>query len=232
MTIRLYYIVLYCKHQFNECIMYLFFMLSYAVGTIENFMESKARSTFDEWMTLAKLFCQEMLALCVIEDERHLSNENLDYFYDVGDTLTSFSTPSSGVKMNGVLSPMQKTDQTRVANGILSRFKSVFSTATESMDASCMQIILREMNEIEISCRVVQGHVEKLNVEMLQMDDNVKKMNEEMLKIRYDIQCMRLVMEKKQDQVLIPRREGLTLVVGLATGFALGYAYMKVRSRS
>ena len=194
-------------------------------------MECKAKSTFDQWMTLAKLFCEEKFAVCVVnEDERRLSDESQDYFYDADDTSTSFSTPSPGVHMDGVIPPMQKADQSRVPNGILNRFRSVFSSTT-TMDASSIQIILREMNEIEISCRAVQGHVEKMNVEMLQMDENVKKMNKEMLQIRDDIQSMRLAMAKKQEEVLMPRREGLILFVGLATGFALGYAYMKARNR-
>jgi hypothetical protein len=211
-------------------------LLYHNVGTIENFMECKAKSTFDEWMTLAKLFCQEKLAFGVMDaGERCLLDENQDYYYDADDTSTSFSTISPELHMNGVIPPVQKTDQSRVANGILSRFRSVFSNTTDAMpitDASSLQIYFQEMSDIENSCQCVRRHMKNLNAEMLQMDENVKRMKEEILQIRDDIHGMRLAMEKKEQQVLISRREGLTLAAGLATGFALGYAYMKVRSRS
>lgn len=171
-------------------------------GAIESFMEGKARTTFDQWMTTAKLFCQEKLAQAGAGEP----DGNHECFFDAEEVADDNS-----------ISYTQTPDRPTPANRILSRFRSTFSGATDNtlgLDTYFTQTILREVNDIQISCEAIKGHLVKLNTNMLKMEE--------------DISFVRSAFERQQAS--ISRSRQLTLLgVGMATGFALGFMCARLK---
>ncbi|KAI5075597.1 hypothetical protein GOP47_0009673 [Adiantum capillus-veneris] len=194
-------------------------------GPIETFMEAKARTGFEQWLTLAKLFCQEKLAVMNAEE----IDDNDEGFFDAEEALfdnTSSVAPSDSV------TPM---------NRIISRFKAAFSTSTDidafapansnnrRASANDIEQLTTKVLKVEddLSCArlawerkqlALRGHVEQLNTKLLKMEE--------------DLALVRLSWEKQQG-VAFKRRQsavvGASLAAGFAAGVAVGYLYLRAK---
>lgn len=177
-------------------------------GAIESFMESKARTTFDEWMLTARLFCEAEMGMSKAEDDE----VNEEYF-DANDVA-----PVSDVASCTGASE-QPIDGTPV-HRIFSRFKVAFLGNQQSpsgLKMFCAQTVLRELNHIQISCDASRGQLEKLNAEMLKLKD--------------DLASMRSVLERQHVSVSNCNHWSM-FGLGIATGVAVTYVYLHARRQT
>eukprot|EP00250_Pteridium_aquilinum_P012667 c20864_g1_i1 orf=599-1555(-) len=176
-------------------------------GAIESFMEGRARIGFDRWLTIAKLFCQEKLAMAGAQE----IDDNHECFFDAAQEVSVDST---------LLADAQMPDHSTPVGRIFSRVREALSTSSDNapgLDAFFMRTVLRDVNDIHMSCGALKGHLEKLNAKMLKVED--------------DLALVRLALERQN--VVISKRRQLTLLgAGFAAGFGVGFMYLRLKKQA
>lgn len=216
-------------------------------GPVESFMETRARAGFDKWLELAKLFCQEKLAITSAPQDIDVNSER---FFDAEESISS---PIDGTVpvVPGNVTPIEGTmsvvpESFTPINRIISRFKAAFSASTDSdsqvLDSSFMRTASHEAHDLE-----------QLATKMLKVEDDlvcarqawerkqralkehVDLLNTKLSKIEGDLASVKLAWERQQG--VVSRRRQATLVgasfaAGFAAGLTVGYWYVRTKRQT
>eukprot|EP00249_Psilotum_nudum_P014320 c24766_g1_i2 orf=286-795(-) len=169
-------------------------------------MESQAKASFEGWMMMAHQFCQEKMGL----GKAFLSEvEDQDEFFDAElDGISSVEESELGRGSNGHFN--------RLLNMVRSPRTRNGENATE-LQSCLIQTVLRELTYLQISTDASRNYLEKLNAKFLKMED--------------DLIILRSHMEKTAG--FGPEGTALCLYgLGLATGLAIGFIYLKAWKQS
>ncbi|MCO5600741.1 hypothetical protein L7F22_054856 [Adiantum nelumboides] len=193
-------------------------------GPIESFMEAKARTGFDQWLTLAKLFCQERIAV----PSAPKVEDNDEGFFDAQEVLCD-NNLSAGL-----------LDSSTPFNRIVSKFKAAFSTATDSgaygLDSSSRRVSTDDIEQLTTKVLRVEDDLACARLAWERkhraLTEHVGQLNTKLLKMEGDLALVRLSWEKQQSVVLKRRQSALVgagFAAGFAAGIAVGYLYLRTK---
>lgn len=176
-------------------------------GAVEGFMESKARTTFDDWMMTARLFCQEKLGLSMKKEEEN----NQEEYFDAEDRELINAVSSTGTSDH-------PSDCTSL-NRIFSRFRSALLGNQEGpgLNMFFVRTMSKDISDIQICCDASRSHLEKLNAKMLKMEDNLASITS---------------LLERQPTSVSSGNEWTMFGLGVAVGLATGFIYLQARKHT
>lgn len=183
-------------------------------GAVEAFMETKAHSSFTNWMKLASSFCKEE----VKQSSEGLPKLEIDEYFDAEDIERPDFFP--GVyQSSGAMFPGRSPDKDEPVITIETWF---------------VRSVLRELNMLHITCEASRNHLEKLNVMLQNIEqlscNHLKMLNAKLQHIEQDISHAKACREDRS--CLVSRGTALGLCgMGVATGVAFAYLYFRYRQK-
>ncbi|KAH7447458.1 hypothetical protein KP509_01G107800 [Ceratopteris richardii] len=187
-------------------------------GAVETFMEMKARTGFDEWLTLAKLFCQEKLMKscspeindddeCFFDAEEVQSHDALLIAHDsnvanfLSESMENVSHPFKPHSMGTVVESV--TDIEQLAKRLLNLEDKVSST----------RIMSEEREDLK-------RFMEHLNSKMMQIEE--------------DAAFVRQTLGRQQDMAFKWRKSVLfsTFLAGFAAGVTVGVMFVRLKKQT
>jgi hypothetical protein len=158
-------------------------------GTIENFMESRARKSFLGWLKLARVYCKEQLTLAT--GDRGREEEDLpemesseDEFFDFSEedekalSLSGESRTLGDIYSQGGEDGLQnwlRHSVTRQLNGLhvtCDALGDIYSQEGEDgLQNWLRHSVTRQLNGLHITCDASRSHVQELNRRLQKMED-------------------------------------------------------------
>ncbi|KAG6552437.1 hypothetical protein Mapa_005998 [Marchantia paleacea] len=174
-------------------------------GTIENFMEAKAKKSFLGWLKMARLFCQEQLALATglpysitdAEEDLSIGDSSDDEFFDFSEEDEKALILSGESRTLGVI--YSREGDSGLQNWIMGQ-------------------VMGQLNGLHVTCDASRTHIEQLNRKLQKMEEDIG-----------------MVQQQLQRGMIIPQSHVWGLVgLGVATGVLLGagHVYLKAYIQS
>ncbi len=186
-------------------------------GTIESFMEIRAKKSFERWIEIAQKYCEDQRDLAykalssfkANEIDRTLDSED-DIFFDIED----------GPDQDDDLA-VESTGE-ELASTSLMESVGHFDTAADNrteLDLWFVKSVMKELNTLQLSSDATRIRLEKLNTKLQRMEE--------------DIGYLTSQMQLRTQSEMISSRVAWT-VAGLGVGtcllFVIGRAYLKAES--
>ncbi|KAH8941893.1 hypothetical protein BDL97_14G069700 [Sphagnum fallax] len=186
-------------------------------GTIESFMEIRAKKSFERWIEIAQKYCEDQRGLAykalssfkANEIDRTLDSED-DIFFDIED----------GPDQDDNLA-VESTGE-ELASTSLMESVGHFDTAADNrteLDLCFVKSVMKELNTLQLSSDATRIRLEKLNTKLQRMEEDVGYLTSQM-------------QLRKQSEMISPRVAWTVAGLGVGTCllFVIGRAYLRAES--
>jgi hypothetical protein len=182
-------------------------------GTIESFMEIKAKKSFERWIEIAQKYCEDQRDLAYKALSSFKANEidsEDDIFFDIEDG------PDQDDDL-AVESTGEELTSTSLVESV-GRFDTAADNRTE-LDLWFVKSVMKELNTLQVSSDATRIHLEKLNTKLQRMEEDVGYLTSQM-------------QLRKQSEMISPRVAWTVAGLGVGTCllFVIGRAYLKAES--
>lgn len=182
-------------------------------GTIESFMEIKAKKSFERWIEIAQKYCEDQRGLAYKALSSFKANEidcEDDIFFDIEDG------PDQDDDL-AVESTGEELTSTSLMESV-GHFDTAADNRTE-LDLWFVKSVMKELNTLQLSSDAARIHLEKLNTKLQRMEEDVGYLTSQM-------------QLRKQSEMISPRVAWTVAGLGVGTCllFVIGRAYLKAES--
>lgn len=186
-------------------------------GAVEGFMETKAHSSFTNWIKLASSFCKEELK----QSSEGLPKLEIDEYFDAED-----------IERPDILAGVYQS------SGALLHDRSPDNNVEPviTIETWFVKSVLRELNMLHITCEASRNHLQKLNsmlqnIEQVTSYNHLEKLNAKLQHIEQDISHAKACLQDRRH--LVSRGTAFSLYgAGVATGLAFAYLYIRYKQKT
>jgi hypothetical protein len=126
-------------------------------GTIENFMESRARKSFLGWLKLARVYCKEQLTLAT--GDRGREEEDLPEMESSEDEFFDFSEEDEKA--------LSLSGESRTLGDIYSQ------GGEDGLQNWLRHSVTRQLNGLHVTCDASRSHLQELNRRLQKMEEDI-----------------------------------------------------------
>ncbi|KAH9544135.1 hypothetical protein CY35_13G101800 [Sphagnum magellanicum] len=190
-------------------------------GTIESFMETKAKKSFERWIEIAQKYCEEQRGLARKALSSFNSNE-VDSTLD-NDEDIFFEVENGQEQEDEHAVESTSFDQELNNTGpVALESEGHFGTAADNrseLDMWFVKSVMRELNALRVSSDATRSHLEKLNAKLQRMEEDVGSLTSQM-------------QLQKRSEIISPQVAWTVAGLGVGTCllFVVGRAYLKAGS--
>ncbi len=213
----LFSLLLYVSKLLCCCLINEFFL----PGTIESFMETKAKKSFERWIEIAQKYCEEQRGLARKALSSFNSNE-VDSTLD-NDEDIFFEVENGQEQEDEHAVESTSFDQELNNTGpVALESEGHFGTAADNrseLDMWFVKSVMRELNALRVSSDATRSHLEKLNAKLQRMEEDVGSLTSQM-------------QLQKRSEIISPQVAWTVAGLGVGTCllFVVGRAYLKAGS--